>query len=257
MQWLASVFGALFVTPNAPIDVAPEDNPTNEPGPDLAVLEHPCLAYETANPGPSDVRLLVEISDTTLAFDLGTKSRLYARAGIHEYWVVDVQGQRILVHRNPRAGVYENVTYPAGASEWMMRSRPKAVPPRHRRHRGAGDLVACLASVNTLAEIGSVFAVTRRKPCRPTCTAKAIYAIFVVCDLPTVILLTALPAVARYCPSFCATGYCKVRAARMCVKLITSRPLLHNTWYRGKSSVNTRTSWPTLKIAASVKPNVR
>ena len=52
----------------------------------------------------------MEISDTTLAFDLGTKARLYARAGIPEYWVVDVTGQRIVVHRDPRAGIYENVT---------------------------------------------------------------------------------------------------------------------------------------------------
>jgi Uma2 family endonuclease len=73
------------------------------------VLEQSCLAYESANPGPSDVRLLVEISDTTLAFDLGTKARLYARAGIREYWVVDIAGQRIVVHRSPRAGVYEDV----------------------------------------------------------------------------------------------------------------------------------------------------
>jgi Uma2 family endonuclease len=109
MKWLASVFGDLYVTPEAPIDVAPEDNPTNEPEPDLAVLKQPCTTYATANPGPSDVRLLVEISDTTLAFDLGTKSRLYARAGIPEYWVVDVPGRRIVVHRGPRAGIYENV----------------------------------------------------------------------------------------------------------------------------------------------------
>jgi Uma2 family endonuclease len=117
MEWLAAVFGSRYVTQDAPIDVSPEDNPTNEPEPDLAVLEQPCLAYESANPGPSDVRLLVEISDTTLAFDLRTKSHLYARAGIREYWVVDVVGQRIVVHRGPRAGVYEDVVaYHAGQS---------------------------------------------------------------------------------------------------------------------------------------------
>jgi Uma2 family endonuclease len=117
MKWLADVFGALYVTPEAPIDVSPEDNPTNEPEPDLAVLKQPCSAYESANPGPSDVRLLVEISDTTLVFDLGTKARLYARAGIPEYWVVDVVGRRIVAHRYPRAGVFENVlSYREGES---------------------------------------------------------------------------------------------------------------------------------------------
>jgi Uma2 family endonuclease len=109
MEWLVGVFGARHVTPEAPIDVSPEDNPTSEPEPDLAVLAQPCLVYEDANPGPSDVRLIVEVSDTTLAFDLGTKARLYARAGIEEYWVVDVVGRRIVVHRAPHNGVYGDV----------------------------------------------------------------------------------------------------------------------------------------------------
>lgn len=109
MEWLVGVFGARHVTPEAPIDVSPDDNPTSEPEPDLAVLAQPCTVYEDANPGPSDVRLIVEISDTTLAFDLRIKARLYARAGIEEYWVVDVAGRRIVVHREPRDGIYGNV----------------------------------------------------------------------------------------------------------------------------------------------------
>jgi Uma2 family endonuclease len=117
MEWLIGVFGLRYVTQDAPIDVSPEDNPTNEPEPDLAVLAQPCSAYETANPGPSDIRLLVEISDTTLAFDLRTKSRLYARAGIPVYWVVDVVGKRIVVHHGPRDGAYSDLTsYGAGES---------------------------------------------------------------------------------------------------------------------------------------------
>jgi Uma2 family endonuclease len=117
MKWLAAVFGPLHAIQDAPLDVSPEDNPTNEPEPDLMVLKQPCSAYDSANRGPSDVRLLVEISDSTLAFDLGIKARLYARAGIGEYWVVDVAGRRIIVHRSPRAGVYEAVTsYRTGES---------------------------------------------------------------------------------------------------------------------------------------------
>ena len=122
MKWLVDVFGPLYVIPEAPIDVLPEDNPTNEPEPDLVVLKQPCSAWESANPGPADVRLLVEISDTTLAFDLGTKARLYARAGIPEYWVVDVVGRRIVVHRepvhrDPGTGAFENVaSYREGES---------------------------------------------------------------------------------------------------------------------------------------------
>ncbi len=107
-KWLAAIFGAEFVNPETSIDVSPEDNPTNEPQPDLSVLRQQAWCYP-ANPQPADIRLLVEISDSTLAFDRGTKARLYARAGIAEYWVVDVAGRRIIIHRDPRAGTYLSV----------------------------------------------------------------------------------------------------------------------------------------------------
>jgi len=105
------------VTPEGPIDVAPGDNPTSEPEPDLAVLAQPCSAFTTSNPQPSDVRLVVEISDTTITFDRKVKAGLYARGGIAEYWVVDVTGRQIIVHRNPRDGAYSDVvSYSAGES---------------------------------------------------------------------------------------------------------------------------------------------
>jgi len=108
--WLVRTFGAQFVNPEAPIDVAPEDNPTNEPEPDLVVLAKPSLEFQDANPRPGDLRLVVEISDSTLGFDLTTKAELYARAGIVEYWVVDVAARRLIVHRDPREGLYRSVT---------------------------------------------------------------------------------------------------------------------------------------------------
>jgi hypothetical protein len=79
--WLVRTFGEQFVNPGAPIDVAPEDNPTNEPEPDLVVLNKPTREFQDANPRPADLRLVVEISDSTLGFDLTTKAELYARAG--------------------------------------------------------------------------------------------------------------------------------------------------------------------------------
>jgi Uma2 family endonuclease len=108
--WLVRTFGEQFVNPEAPIDVAPEDNPTNEPEPDLVVLVEPSREFQNANPRPGDLRLVVEISDSTLGFDLTTKAELYARAGIVEYWVVDVAARRLIVHREPREGLYRSVT---------------------------------------------------------------------------------------------------------------------------------------------------
>ena len=98
------------MNPEAPIDVAPEDNPTNEPEPDLIVLSKPSREIRDANPRPEDLRLVVEISDSTVSFDMTTKAALYARSGIVEYWIFDIPARRIIVHRDPREGRYQSVT---------------------------------------------------------------------------------------------------------------------------------------------------
>jgi len=106
--WLVQVFGVRLVNPEAPIDVAPEDNPTNEPEPDIIVLKSDQAQFRS-NPRPEDLQLVVEIADTSLTFDLRTKAALYARAGIPEYWVLDCAGRRLLVHRDPQSGVYASI----------------------------------------------------------------------------------------------------------------------------------------------------
>jgi Uma2 family endonuclease len=109
LAWLVRVFGEEFVNPEAPIDVAPEDNPTNEPEPDIIVLKRPSWEFRSSNPTPADLHLVVEVSDTTLGFDLTRKAALYARAGIVEYWALDVAARRLVVHREPTAGRYAAV----------------------------------------------------------------------------------------------------------------------------------------------------
>jgi Uma2 family endonuclease len=102
---LAAIFPARHVQQETTIDVSPQDNPTNEPQPDAIVLKLPRRSYES-NPTPSDLLLVCEVSQSTLAFDLSTKANLYSRAGIQEYWVLDLQGRRLLVHREPSAVGY-------------------------------------------------------------------------------------------------------------------------------------------------------
>jgi Uma2 family endonuclease len=52
----------------------------------------------------------VEVADSTLGFDLKTKADLYARAAIVDYWVLDITGRQMIVHRDPRNGHYVSVT---------------------------------------------------------------------------------------------------------------------------------------------------
>jgi Uma2 family endonuclease len=73
----------------------------SEPEPDLLIVRRRDDDYISALPAASDVRLLIEVSHSSLQFDLGKKLRLYAEVGIPEYWVVDVDHKQILVHREP------------------------------------------------------------------------------------------------------------------------------------------------------------
>jgi Uma2 family endonuclease len=71
------------------------------PEPDVAVVVGSKRDYLGSN-NRVDALLVVEISDTTLAYDRGAKLRRYARAGIADYWIVDLVNRKLEVHRQPR-----------------------------------------------------------------------------------------------------------------------------------------------------------
>ncbi len=78
----------------------------SEPQPDLMLLKRRADFYGGKIPESADVLLLIEVSDSSLAFDQGVKLGLYARYGISEYWVVDVEGKRVVAYREPTAKGY-------------------------------------------------------------------------------------------------------------------------------------------------------
>lgn len=111
-HWLRQQFGEEFVRTEDPIEVSPEDQRLSEPEPDIVVTVQPVTLAEDHNPLPSAVRLVVEISDSTFEYDRKVKARLYARAGIRQYWVVDVRNStapRLLLHHDPQQGSYQSV----------------------------------------------------------------------------------------------------------------------------------------------------
>jgi Uma2 family endonuclease len=81
----------------------------SEPQPDFAVLKPRKDGYRTAHPGPGDTLLVIELASTSLAYDIGKKQRAYAKAGIPEYWVVDLTGKQLHVFRKPATIGYANV----------------------------------------------------------------------------------------------------------------------------------------------------
>jgi Uma2 family endonuclease len=89
----------------------------SEPEPDVAVLKFRPDFYEHALPAPSDVLFLIEVSDSTLAYDRDLKIPLYAAADVPEVWLVDVQARTVTVYSLPRGNSFGRQTvYRSGES---------------------------------------------------------------------------------------------------------------------------------------------
>lgn len=80
--------------------------PRSESQPDFALVKRSADAYRHAHPTAKDVFLLIEVSDSTLRYDLEDKARLYAKHGIPEYWVFDLVNHRVVRHGSPRRARY-------------------------------------------------------------------------------------------------------------------------------------------------------
>jgi len=83
--------------------------PRTECQPDLVLVRPPRAAYREANPAPSDVLLLVEVSDTSRGYDRQVKLPIYAGAGVPEVWIVDVVTEMVETHREPVRDRYREV----------------------------------------------------------------------------------------------------------------------------------------------------
>lgn len=82
----------------------------SEPEPDFALAWPRDDFYRTAHPGPTDVMLVIEVADTTLRYDREVKGPLYARSGIVEYWLVDLNDETVTCYSKPENGGYREVT---------------------------------------------------------------------------------------------------------------------------------------------------
>ncbi len=80
-----------------------------EPEPDIFVTRTDILDADDKHPEASDILLVIEVADSTLKSDLTSKKTTYAKAGIIEYWVIDVNNQKLHVFREPVEDDYQNI----------------------------------------------------------------------------------------------------------------------------------------------------
>jgi Uma2 family endonuclease len=109
----------------------------SEPEPDVAVVSGIELDFAHRHPGPTEILLIVEVSDTTLRFDRGKKARIYAEFGIPEYWIVNLRDRELEVFLGPG---------PDGYAESVVLGRAGEVTPQRGIGKSirVGDLIPAL-----------------------------------------------------------------------------------------------------------------
>lgn len=82
----------------------------SEPEPDLALLRLRDDFYRDAHPTPADVMLIIEVADTTLAYDREVKVPLYAKAVIEEAWIINLAEEQVEIYSGVANGAYQTIT---------------------------------------------------------------------------------------------------------------------------------------------------
>jgi Uma2 family endonuclease len=77
----------------------------SQPEPDFAIVRGTPRSYLTRHPGPADIGVVIEVADASLLRDQRDKTRIYARAGLPHYWIVNLVNQRIEVYSQPSGPV--------------------------------------------------------------------------------------------------------------------------------------------------------
>jgi len=126
----AGLAGRAIVSVQMPIVLAAD----TEPEPDIQILRRRTVPYKDREAVADDALLLIEVAESSLAYDRSTKLRLYAAAGVPEYWIVDCVAESIEVYRTPHADGYRDLARVAGPGATVA---PQAFP----------DVVLALAEI--------------------------------------------------------------------------------------------------------------
>ena len=92
----------------------------SEPEPDLVIAKGTVIDYAEHHPHPEHLYLVVEVADSTLKHDCEIKDKLYAQAGIADYWVLSPKNRQLHIFRNPT---------PTGYADHLILTEPNQASP--------------------------------------------------------------------------------------------------------------------------------
>jgi Uma2 family endonuclease len=107
VQSLVDIFAALAIPGWCYRSQQPITLPTSEPEPDGALVRGRNADYRARHPEPPEIGIVVEVAESSLPQDRGVKKRMYARAGIPVYWIVNAIDNCVEAFSNPRGGEYQ------------------------------------------------------------------------------------------------------------------------------------------------------
>lgn len=108
-RYLARILDGVARVRQAKLITLPDNS---EPEPDISISQNLGREYRQHHPYPENIYWLMEYSHSSLQRDLrdlNEKLKIYAAAGIREYWVVDIERLRLIVHREPVGEEYQLV----------------------------------------------------------------------------------------------------------------------------------------------------
>jgi Uma2 family endonuclease len=113
--------GKALLRPQLPLRL----NEFNEPEPDIAVVKPRRDRYSSRHPRPSDVFLVIEISDSSLRYDRDVKLPIYAASRVPEVWIAHLKSATLLVYRDPAGKAYSTHSKYARGESLSCREFPE------------------------------------------------------------------------------------------------------------------------------------
>jgi Uma2 family endonuclease len=109
-----------------PIETSGEDRERSVPEPDISILREKKTEYRKRDPRGDELTLVVEVADSSVAFDLSRKSLLYAKAGVPEYWVLDLPRRVLVVHRQSDGSQFRHIQIYSGEQTVSIEGRTES-----------------------------------------------------------------------------------------------------------------------------------
>ncbi len=125
LKWLSSFLDGDLISSQLPMELAVDDRERSLPEPDFAILRESML--DPRHPRGDEMRLVIEVSNTSVAFDRSRKATLYACAGVPEYWVLDLPRRMLVVHRQPDGVQYRQTVLHAPEESISFPGRPESI----------------------------------------------------------------------------------------------------------------------------------